>query len=230
MSAALLPRFWPPQHWAARQRLRNPDEALWSELRIARGEIDVVDLMVRAIGHCEDALPNRGATFRHFDQLLERWASRGMIAVTGHPPRYRLEKDYLALRSPPPPAAPRRNPFPKRTQRQRLWSAMKVLRNFDLPTLLMTAEASRPAAMDMIRVLERGGWLRVTQTGWTTAATRQWGAVAPTYSHKVGPNGPFIRVTEPASGAIIDLPIRPKCPRDQRRESSADGFVDGGVS
>jgi hypothetical protein len=217
--------------WRINPALTDPAQALWSELRFARGPIDLFTMLVGAMRHCEGAHATRGDTYRALERQLGAWRDAGIVTAAGEPPAYSLERKYLRMASPPALSAPpRRNPFPKRTQRQRLWSAMKVLRNFDLPTLLMTAEASRQAAMDMIRVLERAGWLRETKTGWTTAASRTWGSVAPTYSHRAGKDGSFIRVTEPVSGAIVDLPIHPKALRDRRRESSAEGFVDGGVS
>lgn len=217
-------------HWRVNPALADPAQALWSELRFARGPLDLFTMLLAAIRHCDGTGARRGDTYRTMERHLGAWRDAGVVSVSGEPPAYRLERKYLSMASPPAlPAPSRPSPFPKRTQRQRLWSAMKVLRCFDLPTLLMTAEAGRPAAMDMIRVLKRAGWLRETRTGWTTAAARPWGAVAPTWSHKIAADGPFIRVTEPATGAVIDLPIRPKALRDRRRESSANGFVDGGV-
>jgi hypothetical protein len=229
MTAAALPRFWPPQHWAARQRLNDPAEALWSELRIARGTIDVVDLSIRAIDHCEDAFATRGDAFRRFDQLLGQWVARGLITVIGHPARYNLVREYQHLRSPPPPPAPRPLPFPKRTQQQRLWQAMKVLRNFDLPTLMMAASASQRASLDMVRILEGGGWLRATANGWTTAAARKWGPIVPAMRREQTSRGAVMRVTDHVTGAIVDVPTRRSAHRKHSQESTANGFADGGV-
>lgn len=228
LAPAMLPRFWPPQNWRMRQRLQDPAEALWSELRMARGEIEVIDLMARAIDHCEAAFANRGDGFRRFDALLDDWIARGLVSAAGHPLRYRLSKEYIPLRSPPTPPAPRRNPFPKRTQRQRLWQAMRVLRSFDLPTLMMTANVQRPAAMELIGILTRGGWLRRTATGWSTGGARPWASVAPTISRIDGPQGACIRVTD-AMGEVVDLPVRTQR-RPHRSERSAASSLEGGVS
>lgn len=228
MATSTLPRFWPPQHWAARQRLTDPAEALWSELRIARGSIDVVELTIRAIEHCEQAFATRGDAFRRFDQLLGGWIARGLVTVSGHPARYDLVREYQHLRSPPPPPAPRPLPFPKRTQQQRLWSAMKVLRTFDLPTLMMAADASRRAAIELIRVLERGQWLRATATGWTTAAARKWGPVVPSIRRERGADGVVMRVTDRTSGLVIEIPSRSGAARDRGQGMSTNSFADGG--
>ncbi len=228
MTSAALPRFWPPQHWAARQRLADPAEALWSELRIARGAIDVVELTIRAIEHCEDAFAIRGDAFRRFDQLLDDWVARGLVTLTGHPARYDLVREYQHLRSPPPPPAPRPLPFPKRTQQQRLWSAMKVLRTFDLPTLMMAASANRRAAADMVRLLEQGGWLRATANGWTTAASRKWGPVVPSMRRERGRGGSVTRITDRISGLTVEIPARSSA-RSRRQDASNNAFADGGI-
>lgn len=226
-TSAALPRFWPPQHWAARRRLSDPAEALWSELRIARGPVDVVELTVRAIEHCEQAFATRGDAFRRFDDMLTGWIARGLVTVTGHPARYNLVGEYHHLRSPPPPPAPRPLPFPKRTQQQRLWSAMKVLRTFDLPTLMMAASASRRAAADMVRLLERGGWLRATASGWTINAARKWSPVVPTMRRERGSAGSVTRITDRFSGISVDIPARSSA-RSCRQDQSNDSFADGG--
>lgn len=207
-----------PSPWRINPALRDPAQALWSELRFARAPIDEIDLFVGAIRHFNAPGAARGTLFKLFETLLARWADARLVAVTAaRPPLYQLERKWLRMASPPNLApAPRPAVFPRRTQRQRLWSAMRVLRDFDLPTLLLTAEVRRPTALDMIRTLERGGWLRRTGAGWTTAAARKWSAVAPTFMRRLGPDGPFIRITEPANGAVIDLPVRPRALRDRR--------------
>lgn len=222
MTAASLPRFWPPQHWATRQRLRDPAEALWSELRIARGEIEDVDLMLLALEHCEDEFARRGDAFRRFDQILSDWVSRGLVSITGYPFRYSMLKEFVPLRSPPAPPAVKGPAFPKRTQRQRLWTAMKVLRAFDLPTLLMASNASRRSALDLIRALERGGWLRATAQGWMTSGSRKWGPVVPTMRR----TGSLIRITDPVSRTVIEIPAL----RDRHQDSSTEAVIGGGVS
>ena len=106
---------------------------------------------------------------------------------------------------------------------------MKVLRTFDLPTLLMAADANRRAALDMVRTLERGGWLRATAGGWTTAAARKWGPVVPSIRRERSAAGVVMRVTDRASGLVIEIPSRSGAARDASQESSTNNFVDGGV-
>lgn len=220
------------KRYAVAPRLKDPAQALWTELRFAAEPLDELDLLVAAVGHCEDACPTRGATLKLLETLLRRWVeARLVIALPGKPPRYSLERNCLSMASPPDvPERARPLPFPKRTQQQRLWSAMKILRNFDMPTLLMTATANRRAALDMVRALERGGWLRATASGWTTLASRKWAAAAPLIRRERTSAGMVTRITDRASNLVVDIPARSYAARDRRQDSSANSFVDGGVS
>lgn len=212
-------------------RLKDPAQALWTELRFAPEPVDELDLLVAAVGHCEDARPTRGATLKLLENLLVRWVgARFVVAAPGKPPRYSLERNCLSMASPPAiPAPARKSPFPRRTERQRLWSAMRVLRNFDLTTLLIAAEANPRSARDMISVLHRAGWLRRTRGGWTTASARRWGPLAPTWSRIEVEAGRVVRVIDNRDGSIIDLPVRARPRRSHRHEQSASHLSDGGV-
>jgi len=214
--------------YAVAPRLKNPAQALWTELRFAPEPVDELDLLVAAVGHCEDARPTRGATLKLLETLLGRWVSARLVdVVDGKPPRYSLERNCLNMASPPLlPAPTRRNPLPRRNQRQRLWSAMRVLRSFDLTTLIIAAEANPRSARDMIDVLERGGWLVRTADGWSTAAARRWGPLAPTWSRGHDDGHPVVRVTDNRDGTLITLRGR----RGPRRERPASRPSDGGVS
>jgi hypothetical protein len=226
--------------WAPNPALADPDQALWSELRFAAAPVDLFTLLIGAIRHCEGAHPKRGQTFRYLERTIVRWVAAGMVAATGTPALYSLERTYLNMASPPAfPNTLRRNPFPKRTQHQRLWSAMRILKHFDLPTLTMTARANEQAARQMLGVLQRGGWLRRTATGWSTAAARPWGSVAPTISRIAAAEGAIIRITDHLDGTVIELPVRRQRSRDAasagRATSTTSGSstaaaLDGGVS
>lgn len=216
--------------YAVPPRLKDPAQALWTELRFADAPVDELDLLVGAVRHCEEARPTRGETFKLLEKLLGRWVGARLVAVEpGRPPRYSLERNYVRMASPPALPAPARvNPLPRQTQRQRLWSAARVLRNFDLTTLLIAAEAKPIAARQMLSILERGGWLRRTATGWSTAASRRWGPVAPSWAPIDAPEGRFIRVTDNRDGSIIDLPVR-RHRRPRRQDISSQAALGGGV-
>lgn len=213
--------------YAVAPRLKDPAQALWTELRFASDPVDELDLLVAAVGHCEAARPTRGATLKLLETLLGRWVgARLVVAQPGKPPRYSLERSCLTMASPPVIPAPHRNkmPVPRRTQRQRLWSAMRVLRSFDLTTLVIAAEARPAAAREMIDILERGGWLARTAEGWSTAAKRRWGPLAPAWSRGRDDGHPVVRVTDNRDGSRITL----RGPRGPRSGRSAAAPVDGG--
>ena len=215
MTAAVTATIWRPA-----PALRDPDQALWSELRFADAPVDLFTLFVAAIRNCEGAHPRRGDTYRHFERSLAGWVRAGFVSVTGAPPLYHLERNRLKMASPPVVPALQRTPFPKRTQHQRLWS--------DLPMLTMAANARPQAALQLVGVLTRAGWLRRTKTGWQMSGARPWPSVAPTVSRVVGRDGAHIRVTD-AFGGIVELPVRAqRHPRHSER--AAAPIVDGGVS
>lgn len=215
--------------YAVAPRLKEPAQALWSELRFAAEPIDELDLLVAAVSHCEDARPTRGATLKLLETLLCRWvAARFVVAEAGKPPRYSLERSCLPMASPPAIPAPTRKATPviRRTQRQRLWTAMRVLRSFDLTTLVITAEATPTSARAMVDVLERGGWLTRTAEGWSTAAARRWGPFVPTWSRGSEEGRPVIRITDNRDGSLIVL----RGARNSRSRRSSGAPLDGGVS
>ena len=48
----------------------------------------------------------------------------------------------------------------RRTARERIWATMRVLKKFDVPMLMMTAEANRRSCEDFINLLARAGYVR----------------------------------------------------------------------
>lgn len=218
-----------PTRWSIPAALRVPAQALWSELRFARAPNYELDLLLTAARHCSDPRFDPRNTMRRLGTLLFRWADAGFVDVfDGKPPQYAMKEGCRTMSTPPLlPAPTRRSPFPHRTQRQRLWSAMRVLRQFDLVTLAIAAEVRQSTARDMISVLTRAGFLRRTETGWSTAATRRWGPIAPSWTPVASGELRVIRVTDQRDGTIVDLPIRgargPSHPND-----SAHAQADGG--
>lgn len=208
-------------HWRPNPALQDPEQALWSELRFAPQPLDIFELVMGAARFFADPL--------QIDlRPLHRWIAAGLVAVTGKPKRYSLERSASAMASPPPPPPTvRAKALPKPTQRQRLWTAMRVLGTFDLPTLLIAAEAPRNAALDIISILTRGGWLRATDTGWTTRGGRAWGPVAPTWTRYAIGSKPIIRITDHRDGSIVEVAGRAR--RDVAQDSSAKAAAGGGV-
>lgn len=223
--------FVTPTPWRTPDRLKDPAQALWIELRFAPEPIDEFDLIVAAVNRCEDALPTRGATIKLLEQLLGRWVDAQLVSTDpGKPHLYQIKRKCRSMASPPAiPAPPHTPPLPKNSLRQRIWSAARVLRNFDLTTLVIAAEAKPSSALQILGVLERGGWLRRTEAGWSTAATRRWGPVAPRWFTVNVRQGRFIRVTDSRDGSVIDLPVR-RQRNPHHRKHSSQAASSGGVS
>lgn len=224
MTKEPLPRLWPPSHWATKRRLKDPAEALWAEMRWARGEIDYITLVRCALAHCGEKFALLGEASRAFDDILDDWVAREIVEAEGRRTRYRIVRKYLFLRS-PPPAPNRQPPTIKRTQRQRLWSAMRVLRSFDLPTLLMASGASRRSAIELLGLLERAGWLRRVGNGWTLSGDRKWGPIAPIVSRAAD----HVRLIDPVTRDITEINAS-RGQRARHSSSSTGAQVGGGVS
>jgi hypothetical protein len=60
-----------------------------------------------------------------------------------------------------PPVIHRHKPRKMTTERQRIWVSMRCLKQFDVPLLMISAEASRRNCEDFIGSLKRAGYVRV---------------------------------------------------------------------
>lgn len=148
---------------------------------------------------------------------LHRWERAGLVARQGAQPiRFALTDAGRAAnddqRRPPQvridgAARPRR-----RTQRARLWRAMRVLRRFSLPELLITSGASRRSAEDFINCLARAGYLACEQRGhpmrgsWSVyRLAAGTGPRVPSISHRDLGFGRRRYLIDPNTGASIDI-------------------------
>lgn len=209
----------------------DPRNALWHQLRMADDPVEGMFLLGWAANDCSDGSLTRGQTLHHLESILNEWVDQGLVLVVSDgPSTYALSPDHRMKKKPRRArSASNARPSSRDSQRQRLWTAMRILRRFDLPTLLMTANASRRATTDLIAILERGGWLSRTGSGWATSARRPWGPHAPSIARVVADEGRFLRITDRCGGCVVDLPIR-SARRHPRRELAAAALSDGGVS
>lgn len=162
----------------------GPVEApLWRNLTGADAPVSVADLHRATSAH-----PNS------IEHRLTRWVRAGLITrIEGTPLRYVMNDN--APRSPLPPRVSidgTVRPRPVATTRERLWRSMRVLRSFDLPALMMAAEAGRRSAEDLINCLCRAGYLRMTSRGqsmrgtWSTyRLVRNTGPRAPSVTKRI---------------------------------------------
>lgn len=215
---------------------RAVEAPLWAALIAAPTPTSVAELHVLT-----RAKPNA------IQHRLARWRAAGLvIQIQGRPNRF-IMSDTIDPKTPMPAVTiAGRARFKPRTARARMWSAIRVLRSFDLPQLLMSAACSRRSGEDFINCLVRAGYLRTTSIGnptrgtWTTyCLARNSGPVAPIVRHRARTDGPGrIRlVVDGNTGAEFDISpgtidviaARPSA-RSRSVKSASPATHDGGVS
>ncbi|WJY18693.1 hypothetical protein [Pseudoblastomonas flavescens] len=92
-----------------------------------------------------------------FHELLDQWSAQGWLVTYSTPLRIRMT-DEARARSAPPATLRRVENRRLNSMRARMWSAMRVLRAFDLPTLCFAAEVSQGNARTFLRDLVRVGY------------------------------------------------------------------------
>lgn len=168
-------------------------------------------MSVSELHHAVQAHPNAIA------HRLHRWERAGLVCRQGaQPVRFSLTDNARAAnddqRCPPQVRIDGATQPRQRSQRARLWSAIRVLRRFNLPELLITSGATRRSAEDMINCLQRAGYLACESRG--SAMNGSWSTYRLT--HRVGPRVPRITrrdlgfglrryLIDPNSGDSIDI-------------------------
>lgn len=199
------------------------EEPLWRALGQAGEPRSVAELHLAIAAH-PNAIQHR----------LSRWVSAGFVTRhEGRPKRYAMNDTTERTATPPRVdlagrAAPR-----QRTAREKLWSAMRVLPSFDVPTLVMTSGATRRSAEDLVNCLHRAGYLRQTARGnsttgaWSTyRLVRNTGPKAPKVSHHVAVDGRRRReVVDGNTGGRTDISPAAISLRSKSSPAAADGGV-----
>lgn len=195
-------------------RLADPAVQTWVELRFARTPLSIADILFAVRRRCE-------VKVRTVIDAVDGWTRAGLVERIGSPASYSMAFDARRLADPPAPPAPAVRPprsIPQRSPRQRLWTAMRVLKRFDLVTITMSADVSERCALDFLRTMTRASYLRSIDlpgqtrgTTWVQGA-RPWGPLPPTVRHLRVAGGTVLRVTDRNDGFTIDLPLRPHRP------------------
>lgn len=162
--------------WAALRRLARP--ATTAEILAATGEAD------RPV-YCR----------------LRRWLRQGFVVRDkGEPKKFSLTAEAPDIAAPPKVGEALRI-HRRPTARQRLWAAMRVLKRFDVPMLMMTAEVSRRACDDFLQLLARAGYVRLLGHR-NVGSKRTWS----TYQlvRGTGPKCPSITNPESGERMLID--------------------------
>ena len=139
------------------RRPRNPRQRLWRVLRHCHTPRDIGELFVAA-----DIEPEL------FHSLIGLWSTRGLITQPA-PMRFLMTDDARKRKRPPPATTNgRKLSVPKFSGRQRMWSAIRVLKFFDMPQLVMTAGVTTRSAGDYVRQLTATGYLDPVPTAMRT--------------------------------------------------------------
>lgn len=118
----------------------------------------------------EEVLAASGCADRPLYCRLRRWAKAGyVIKFEAQSERYLLLAD---ARDAPPPVLSRTNEVSERksTQGERMWKAIRILRTFDIPMLLIAAEARRRSCDKFIICLEQAGIIRRISRNYSSGA------------------------------------------------------------
>lgn len=151
-----------------------------------------------------------GAADRPLYCRLRRWRRRGLVVKHEFQPRrFVLSPDAPDVAEPPIVTAAAEVKPRAATARERIWAAMRVLKRFDLPQLMMTAEAKRRSCDDFVNFLSRAGYVRclnhpVTRRGGGNLAfARTWS----TYQliRNTGPKAPIVTNTRGCERRLVDL-------------------------
>jgi hypothetical protein len=177
-------------------------EPLWAALRAAHDPASISELHVASRAH-----PNA------IHLRLRRWLAAGFVnEFDGRPKRFAMSNTAQALPKPPVCGEDLCPRVPERTTRDRMWSSMRVLRRFDLPTLMITAEATRRSAEDFINCLLRAGFLNREHRGNSTrgdwsiyVVIRRSGSKTPIVSHGTRDGVRFRQVVDPNDGSTFDI-------------------------
>ncbi|MEA3017331.1 MAG: hypothetical protein QOI38_2053 [Sphingomonadales bacterium] len=183
----------------------------------------------------EEILAASGAADRPLYCRLRRWVEQGFVEVLPAIPR----KFSLAPAAPDVPVPPKVNEQgevkpQRRSAREKMWKAMRVLKTFDVPMLMMTAEVSRRSCDEFLNLLVRAGYVRLlgykfkrvgpgrldVVRDWSTYQLAQnTGPRHPTFSAFKSKHEPQ-RLTDHNTGASVELALR--VPRPVR-EGSPNG-------
>lgn len=197
-----------------RARLPKPHgrEAVWTALRSRPpGHVWRVSELWHAVNGGQR---HRGTDKRSIRGYLEALAAAGIVECDASPVSrtkfYRLTED-------PGPVAPRvrrdgsqidepagRPGTPRGDGRQRMWQAMRVLREFDARELMMTASVSDDTACDYCRLLTGAGYLEILQQSSPAGGRRRWRFIA---ARNTGPLAPRLvrlrAVFDPNLGEVV---------------------------
>ncbi|MFY9350090.1 MAG: hypothetical protein WBL20_14355 [Sphingobium sp.] len=138
-------------------RMRNPELAAWTILRFALAPVGLAEIILANDAGDAAQRPTVADTLH----LLNRWRGAGLIERIEKPESYIMQAKARTFRDPPAVGEPAREPKARST-RQRIWSAVRVMRSFDLVEICFAATVEARAARRVLNQLTRAGYLRRT--------------------------------------------------------------------
>lgn len=132
-----------------------PDHVrLWRFLRFERAPLELRDIW-----------QNTGVGITELQRLLRLWISRGLLNSNRNMKGLIMAETARRYRNPPIVHSPRPKGNTKpslrfvKSGRRRAWTAMRIMKRFDIPMLIMTAEVNKASIGDYLRQLERAGYI-----------------------------------------------------------------------
>lgn len=202
-------------------------DPLWRALQSVLEPVTTTELSVA----CADASWDS----RHV--ALTRWVERGaVIRHDGRPYRYLLHPDYRGRPNPDGRGPEVRERMREVTQQQRVWTAVRVLRTFDVPTLCMAAASARSTTHQYVNILRRAGYVDVVKPfdrflarPATFRLIRNTGPKCPT-THKVARDTSAITLRDNNTGRTVLLqPGEHISRKSPTRSDEQPALMGGGV-
>lgn len=148
-----------------------------------------------------DIQPLTGVGLGEIARLLFGWNGRGLLLRLPNSTSFTMTDTARSHAKPLPIKTEKASPIPRRSGRQRLWSAMRVLRTFDLPTLCMASGTSEANARLFLRSLVNARY--VSRAGETSSGRSLFNLLRDS-----GPLHPILRKHADGAFTVVDLADR----------------------
>lgn len=183
-------------------RVADPRVQTWVELRFAQQPMTMGEIVLAVRDRASTA------TLGLIDQLLVGWHRLGLVERTSRPVLWSMTSAAKG-QSNPPEQLPRtvQHWTERRGPRSRMWTAMRVLKRFDLVQLKLAADVSEPVAKQFLSIMERAGYLTRTGSCWREG-TRPWGPKHPAIQYQRLADHSVMRIRDRNSGEEFDVRLR----------------------
>lgn len=149
---------------------------------------------------------------------LIRFHAQGVVDRTAQQPtRFRLAEDAPDLPRPPSVSLEGHVSTKRPNARARMWATMRILKAFDIPALMMSAEVTRRACDEFLNLLARAGYVAITRhraNEWASyRLLRNTGPKHPTFNRPSRDVAAYDRLFDHNTGAVVELLARLKAPK-----------------